>query len=145
MSDNFEADQIGITEMAKQDLNKFRLYFDRLKEKFGSKNGTIILVETDKIGQAEFDVYKKFVVFIKSINKDNCNIIDITTKSSQLIAEANNCPEKIFSAWIKNEIAPFVMIKYLATNWDSDGTEEDKGFKFIVDYSIANTDPENLY
>jgi len=145
MSDNFEADQIGAAEMAKQDLNKFRLYFDRLKERFSSQNGTIILVETDKIGQIEFDVYKKFVTFIKSINKENYNLDDIATKSSDLITEAKKCSEKNFSAWIKNEIMPLTMIKYLATNWEGDGTEEDKSLKFVVDFSVANTDPENLY
>lgn len=145
MSDNFEADQIAATEMAKQDLNKFRLYFARLKEKLGNVNGTIVLVDTENLGQAELDVYKKFVTFVKSLSAENCDMDDITNKSKELTDEAKACPNKNFSAWIKNEIGPYSMVKFLATSWEGDGSEEDKGIKFVAEYSVANSDPENLY
>ncbi len=146
MSDNFEADQIAAAEMGKQDLNKFRAYFDRLKEKFASSNGTIVLVNSENIGQPELDVYKKFVTFVKSLSADNCDFNQVVATSKELIEEAKNCPEKNFSAWIKNEIGPFLMLKFLATSWEgSVDDEDDRGVKFVVDYAIFNTDPENLY
>lgn len=146
MSDNFEADQIAATEMGKQDINKFRAYFDRLKEKLGSGNGTIILVNSENIGQPELDVYKKFVTFVKSLSADNCDFNQIAATSKELVEEAKKCSEKNFSAWIKNEVGPFSMLKFLATSWEGSVDDEgDKGLKFVVDYALANTDPENLY
>lgn len=136
--------QLEAVKTEQDQLKKFKMYLEYLRGKFSANAADLLEIKIENLGQVDLDVYKKTVSYFKSLNADNCNTAEISTKCKELNQETRPCSDLHFGSWIRNEISAFSMAKFLSSSWQGDG-EEDKGIKFLVEYAISHTDPENLF
>ncbi|MFA6424291.1 MAG: hypothetical protein WCV83_03200 [Candidatus Magasanikbacteria bacterium] len=131
--------QIEVIRAEQEPLKKFKMYFGYLKDKF-RENGDLKNLHNKILTFPDLTVYQKYLSFVRSLSADNCNMDYIIEELSKLHAEAKNCNEMSFKAWIRNEMGSFLLLKGETMVW-----EGEDGIKQLVDSTLYHVDPENLF
>jgi hypothetical protein len=131
---------------AEQDeLKKFKMYMEYLKDKLGRSGAADLLsLDIQNLNSSDLEFYKRTVLFLKSLNEQNCNFEMIKNECIKIAKDSRSLKQHNLSGWIINAMTSLTYIDLLSDSWDGNGDPE-RSTKKLVQTCLNYTDPENLF
>lgn len=123
---------------------KFIMYFAYLQDKLRSTDGTIVDVDVNKLSSNDREAFIALIDYLKSLNENNCNLEDLSKKSTEIITLAKRSQDKNFISWIINEATPLSTAKYINLAWTTEDPEN-LSIKSIKDITLEKLNEEGIY